>query len=75
MGPMLWHLRIVTLMVILQALGTARGAPLYMAIRNNALSVDGSGVIRQFVPNNWKPLSSPNYGIHLKMVFGSEEEC
>ncbi len=49
------HLRIPTLTVLLFTLVTAHGqgfAPMDSTVRNNELSLDVTGFIRQFVPNN-----------------------
>ncbi|MDQ3101215.1 MAG: hypothetical protein M3R08_07495, partial [Bacteroidota bacterium] len=59
------HFRILTLTLVLLSLGAVRGqgfAPMDTTIRKNELSVDVTGFIRQFVPNNSDPLSYPyNY--------------
>lgn len=58
------QLRILSLLVALLTLGTARGqgfAPMDSVARNNELSVDVNGFIRQFIPNNVDPLGSPYY--------------
>lgn len=61
---MLHHLRIPTLTVLIFTLGTVYGqgfAPMDSTVRNNELSVDVTGFIRQFVPNSVDPLGNPYY--------------
>lgn len=58
------QLHILSLLVALLTLGTARGqgfAPMDSVARNNELSVDITAFIRQFVPNNTNSLGNPYY--------------
>jgi hypothetical protein len=75
---MLFHLRTLTLTIVLFTFHTSRGqgfAPMDSTVRNNELSVDVTGFIQQFVPNSTDPLGfsytyQPTYLLAYKRGLG-----